>query len=125
MSLALRAPNPAPVPALIEAMREASVEGRARSIPAVPDREAVALAEAFEMASLLARMLPALMRRRPSLWAPGTPGMSFDEAWLVALATALRSGDADSARFLIGRRARPERAAVLRMLLGDLAARLG
>lgn len=68
------------------------------------------------------RMLPAASERRPMIWRPGSDGLSFDETWLLALARALRAGDASSVRFLAARRVRPGAGPVLRMLVAGLSA---
>ncbi|RYH00868.1 hypothetical protein EU805_16255 [Salipiger sp. IMCC34102] len=56
------------------------------------------------LATQLVKMLPQFLKRRPVLWRPGTRGMSFDEAWLLALDRAVRRGDRDSERFLLSSR---------------------
>ncbi|MBM2575222.1 hypothetical protein JQC91_02790 [Jannaschia sp. Os4] len=112
-------------PPLIAWLRLAALECRIAPPPGLPAEGAMRMAEAEDMAAMLARLLPALLFRRPVLLRPGSPGRSFDEDWLLALARAEVSGDRRSARFLLARRARPDGAAVLRMLVGDLAARLG
>ncbi|MEM9796149.1 MAG: hypothetical protein AAF919_06650 [Pseudomonadota bacterium] len=111
-------------PALIALLRLAALECRAAPRPGMAPAEAMRVAAIEDMVVMLARMLPNLLLRRPVIWRPGAEGRSFDEDWLLALAQALRTGDRHSARFLLGRRARPDGAAVLRMLVGDLAARL-
>ncbi|PWJ22392.1 hypothetical protein [Jannaschia seohaensis] len=111
-------------PPLIALLRFAALECRTAPRADLPPGEAMRDAAVEEMAVLLARMLPTLLQRRPVIRRPGAADLSFDESWLLALARALSGGDAASARFLLARRARPEGAAVLRMLVGDLAARL-
>ncbi|TFL18827.1 hypothetical protein [Jannaschia formosa] len=111
-------------PPLIALLRFHALACRTSPRAGLTPEDAARAAAVEDMALLLARMLPVLLLRRPVLWRPGTAGRSFDEDWLLALARALRAGDADSARFLLTRRARPEGAATLRMLVGDLAERL-
>lgn len=72
----------------------------------------------------LAKALPEALHRRPVIWRPGAAGRSFDEDWLLALAAALRAADADSVRFLLGRRVRPVAGPMLRSLVRRLDARL-
>ena len=130
MSIILRSPRPAAdhddrgQPPLIALLRLAALECRAAPRVGLPPAEAMEAAAVEDMVTVLARTLPALLLRRPVLWPPGAAGRSFDEAWLLALAAALWRGDRLSARFLLARRARPEGAAVLRMLLSDLGHRL-
>lgn len=50
---------------------------------------------------VLMRSLPQALGRMPVLFAPGTHELSFDEAWLLQLVSALRDDDADSATFLL------------------------
>ena len=111
-------------PPLIALLRLAALECRAAPRAGLSLVETMRVAAIEDMVTMLARVLPTLLNRRPVIWRPGATGQSFDEAWLIALARALRSGDSASERFLLARRARPEGAAVLRMLVGDVAARL-
>jgi hypothetical protein len=113
-----------PQPPLIALLRLAALECRIAPRAGLPPAEAMRVAEVEDMVTMLARLLPTLLMRRPVLWRPGTRGRSFDEDWVLALARALRTDDRASARFLLARRARPEGAATLRMLVGDVAARL-
>lgn len=126
MAAPLLAPELArdPQPPLIALLRLSALECRIAPRAGLPPAEALRVAAAEDMALMLARMLPTLMLRRPVIWRPGTRGRSFDEEWLLSLACALEREDRASARFLLARRARPEGAAVLRMLVGDLGARL-
>lgn len=113
-----------PQPALIAMVRLAALECRAAPRVGLSVADAMRVAAVEDMVTLLARALPKLLNRRPAIRRPGSAGRSFDEDWLCALARALRSDDSASAHFLLARRARPEGAAVLRMLVGDIAARL-
>lgn len=74
-------------------------------------------AGAETLAATLAAFLPQALDRRPVLWRPGAPGLSFDERWLAALFAALAAGDRDSERFLAGRRVRPRARWALRGLM--------
>lgn len=58
-------------------------------------------------AEALVRTLEQALQRRPRFYRPGNAEISFDEAWLMALLRALRTGDRDSATFLLHRRIRP------------------
>ena len=114
-----------PVPPLIAMLRLAALECRAG--PRVDLQECAATAPdagAEDLALALARALVGATDRRVVLWRPGAEGLSFDETWLTSLAAALGRGDADSVRFLTGRRVRPEAGPVLRRLLDGLARNL-
>lgn len=50
---------------------------------------------------VLMRCLAQALGRRPILHRAGEAEISFDEAWLMALARSLRQGDASSAAFLL------------------------
>jgi hypothetical protein len=129
--LPVSAPRPVPAPAcplearLVPLLRRAASAGRAEArVPLAACAAIDPAAPAETHARALLRALPGALRRRPRLWAPGAEGRSFDEAWLLALARALSSGDGDSSRFLLGRRARPEAAPLLAALMRALVARL-
>ena len=111
-------------PPLIALLRLAALECRIAPRAGLPAADAIRAAALEDMATMLARLLPTLLLRRPVIWRPGAEGRSFDEDWLLALARAERRRDRASVGFLLRRRARPDGAAVLRMLVGDLAARL-
>lgn len=81
-------------------------------------------ADAADYAMALARAMPDVLTRRPVFWRPGAPGQSFDEAWLLALARAIRAGDRDSERFLVLRRVRVQARPILRLLMVGLVERL-
>ena len=55
--------------------------------------------DAFSQA--LMKSLPDAIRKKPVFYQPGTVAQSFDEAWLMRLLIAARTGDADSFAFLI------------------------
>ncbi|WP_172794882.1 hypothetical protein [Loktanella sp. 3ANDIMAR09] len=50
---------------------------------------------------VLMRCLSQALGRRPVLYHPDEPDMSFDEKWLSSLARSLQSGDDDSVAFLL------------------------
>lgn len=52
-------------------------------------------------AEALMRCLDSALDRRAVMFRPGTMEHSFDEAWLLQLAAALRRDDEDSTRFLL------------------------
>ncbi|WP_299813426.1 hypothetical protein [uncultured Jannaschia sp.] len=113
------------VPPLIALLRQAACECRAAPRA---DLYACAVlapeAGAEDFAVALVRALVSATDRRVVLRRPGAEGLSFDESWLMALSAALTRGDADSVRFLAGRRVRPEAGPVLRLLLSGLARNL-
>ena len=78
-----------------------------------------------DLATLIARALPQVMRTRPQLLAPGSAGTSFDEDWLLAVADAIARGDRASERFLLARRCHAHRIPTLSLLLREYADRLG
>jgi hypothetical protein len=120
------APEPVTQPPLLALLRLAALECRAARH--CGPHEACALldpsAGAEIHAAALARVLPAIALRRPVIWAPGSAGRSFDEAWLLACDGALRRGDGASFRFLCARRLHPGGATRLRPLLTGLSTRL-
>ncbi|MGB3553522.1 MAG: hypothetical protein WBA25_02660 [Jannaschia sp.] len=118
-------PEPGPS-ALIDMLRLSALHCRsaARRSPQAACALLHPEANAGDYADALARALPGLLRRRPRIWTPGTPGQSFDEAWLATLFDAIRDGDGASTRFLIERFARPGNQAILRFLLVGLVDRL-
>jgi hypothetical protein len=71
-------------------------------------------------AAMLAALLPQMLERRPVLYRPGTPLLSFDEDWLLALMRAAARGDRSSERFLMRSRVRPSARPALRLLLAGL-----
>lgn len=127
MALPLLRPSatPAPQEPLLGHLRLAAL--RCRTAPRGPV-EACALlhpeAQAEDYATALARLLPEVLIRRPVFWRTGTESLSFDESWLLALARALRTGDADSAAFLLARRVLPRGRPLLRLLVTGLSERL-
>ncbi len=68
-------------------------------------------------AEALVQCLNEALAKRPVLFRPGTEELSFDEAWLVQLAAALRRDDEDSVRFLLQSRVVPEHHRHIRFLL--------
>jgi len=69
-------------------------------------------------ADALFRTLDEALGRPPRFYAAGTQEVSFDEAWLVRLLRAIRSGDEPSIQFLIHSRVAPH----ARRSVGFLAA---
>jgi len=53
---------------------------------------------------VLVRGLSQALGQRPVIFRVNETGMSFDEAWLLALARSLKSGDTASATFLLNSR---------------------
>lgn len=73
-------------------------------LSADPDRSRAAFADA------LLRTLGQGLHRGPVFYRPGSPDLSFDERWLLALLRAFRVNDLDSATFLVASRVKkPER----------------
>lgn len=117
--------TPVPQPPLIALLRLASLTCRAgRRIPPAACTVIDPAAPVEDLVVALARLLPGALCRRPVIWRPGAEGRSFDEDWLLALAAALDAGDADSTRFLLGRRAHRHAAPALRLVVARLDARL-
>ena len=55
-------------------------------------------------ADTLLRTLRDVLGRAPILHAPGTEGVSFDEAWLIRMIDRIKQGDEASMAFLLCRR---------------------
>ena len=72
-------------------------------------------------AEALALCLNEALSKRAVFFRPGTPELSFDEAWLVQLASALRRGDEHSVRFLLHSRVRPEHHRNMRFLVSRIS----
>ena len=72
-------------------------------------------------AEALAQCLNEALCKRAVFFRPGTTELSFDEAWLVQLASALRRGDEDSVRFLLHSRVRPEHHRNMRFLVSRIS----
>jgi hypothetical protein len=114
-----------PQPALIALLRLAALE--CRVAPRASLRACALLhpsAGVADHVTMVARILPDALLRRPVIWRPGASERSFDEAWLLAIAQAIATGDADSERFLMRRRVRPAAIPILRLLLVALQKRL-
>ncbi|MEM6696595.1 MAG: hypothetical protein AAF626_18180, partial [Pseudomonadota bacterium] len=60
------------------------------------------------------------LAKRAVLFRPGTAELSFDEAWLVQLASALRRDDELSVRFLLHSRVGREHHRHMRFLLSRI-----
>ena len=89
-----------------------------------------ALSENREIAAqasseVLMRCLSQALGRRPVLFRTGEPVISFDEAWLMALARSLRDGDASSATFLLHSRVPAHARRPLIFLLGNVVDSFG
>lgn len=111
-ALSERSPRPAAAPEghrppdpFLDHLRHASRDVRCKgyvdmfgACAALSRNEAVAATAASEV---LMRCLSQALGRRPILFRADEPEMSFDEAWLLALARSLREGDAESAAFLL------------------------
>lgn len=63
------------------------------------------------------------LSKRAVLFRPGTVELSFDEAWLIELATALRREDEASVRFLLQSRVKPEHHRHIRFLVTRISER--
>lgn len=89
--------------------------------------EACALLQVNRSASLdahaeaLMRCLSEALGKAPRLLSPGTAEVSFDEQWLLQLATTSASGDDASFRFLIGSRVKAEHRRLVGYLVGQIA----
>ena len=98
-------PDPACAETL-EALRDAA--RRARSEAAHPPDVLFGGADPDLPAPCAMRRLLDLLRRGnrpcPKLHRPGSPELSFDEAWCLALFSAMARRDVSSARFLLARR---------------------
>ncbi len=85
---------------------------------AEPAQEAGAYGEA------LLRLLPRALGRRVTLHPPGAQGVSFDEAWLLGLIAAVRSGDADRLVFALASRVEARLRGQIRFLADGFARRI-
>ncbi|MEM9715565.1 MAG: hypothetical protein AAF826_03505 [Pseudomonadota bacterium] len=56
----------------------------------------------------LVKCLPQALRKRPVFYAVSEQSLSFDEAWLTRLVSAISAGDTASAEFLLKSRITPE-----------------
>lgn len=89
---------------------------------AARDCRAAARADLFEACALLSadrgvaqrahadalmKCLPQALGRRPKMLRPGVAEVSFDEAWIVRMATSAAQGDGDSFAFLLRSRVPP------------------
>jgi len=72
-------------------------------------------------AEALVQCLNEAMSTRVVFFRPGTKELSFDEAWLVQFARALRHEDEDSVRFLLHSRVRPEHHRNMRFLVSRIS----
>lgn len=63
------------------------------------------------------RCIDEALERRVRFLAPGTVEITFDEAWLVQLASATARQDADSMDFLLRSRVAPEHRRLVRYLV--------
>jgi hypothetical protein len=128
MAAPVRLPDPLPVrhPTELTLLRLGALECRAaaRLELAGACRALDPAARPGELAAVIARALPQVLRQRPRILAPGAPDRTFDEAWLLAVLEAVRRGDRVSERFLLSRRCHPHRAAYLALLLREYDARL-
>lgn len=70
-------------------------------------------------ADALIRSLPEALGKTPRFFRPGTPDLSFDEAWVLQLQEAQSRNDQDSLDFLLRSRVLPQ----YRRQIGFLAAR--
>jgi len=74
-------------------------------------------------AEALMRCLDQALGKRPVLFRPGVDEISFDEAWLIQLATALNAQDHDSASFLLNSRIARHNRRQIRFLVGQVSER--
>lgn len=72
-------------------------------------------------AEALTRCLHQAIGQPPRFHAPGTPEMTWDEAWLVSLTHALAIGDEHSTAFLIRSRVARDHQRLIRFLVSQIA----
>ncbi|MGR3511929.1 MAG: hypothetical protein ACU0GG_04140 [Paracoccaceae bacterium] len=72
-------------------------------------------------AEALVQCLHEALPKRAVFYRPGTAELSYDEAWIMQLATALQNGDAFSVRFLLQSRVAPEHHRHIRFLVSRIS----
>ena len=73
----------------------------------------------------LVRHLPQILGKKPVLYRPGEPSLSFDEAWILALLSAYGNDDAPTKDFLLGSRVKHHYRLKMGFLCSNLARLFG